>query len=131
MNAKRGQGAFFCRGTQEAENPVITRSPLDSRLGIQVPGTCRYKPNWGRMLQKSCAQIAVAVASTCQFVVVSVFFHEGIENLNLSNPWLIDQNRIRKVNRDSGMFGTSRHQLESKIHRWTNANDHDTATTPC
>jgi hypothetical protein len=35
------------------------------------------------------------------------------------------------VNRDSGMFGTSRHQLESKIHRWTNANDHDTATTPC
>jgi hypothetical protein len=102
MNAKRGQGAFFCRGTQEAENPVITRSPLDSRPGIQVPGTGSYKPNWGRMLRKSCAQIAVAVASTCQFVVVSVFFQEGIENLNLSNPWLIDQDGIRKVNRDSG-----------------------------
>lgn len=83
------------------------------------------------MLRKSCAQIAVAVASTCQFVVVSVFFQEGIENLNRSNPWLIDQDGIQKVNRDSGLFGTSRHQLESKIHRRTDANDDDTATTHC
>ena len=42
---------------------------------------------------------------------------------------LIDQNRIQKMDRDAGMFRTSQHQLECKIHQRADADCHVTLTT--
>ena len=54
-----------------------------------------------------------------QLVIVKFFTQIRIQDFHLSDPWLTDQDRVQKVDRDPGMLRTSEHQLEGKIHEWT------------
>jgi hypothetical protein len=59
-----------------------------------------------------------------QLVIVEFFAQKRIQDFYLSDPWLTDQDRVQKVDRDPGMLGIAEHQLEGKIHEWTDSNGH-------
>jgi hypothetical protein len=66
-----------------------------------------------------------------QLVVFSFLPQKRIQDLNMCDLRLIHQNRIQKMNRDTGMLRTSQHQLECEIHQRADADCHVILTTHC
>ena len=100
--------------------------------GRIVRQTLRH-PGWQRCLhfdiQKSTMLVSRQNVQNRQLVVVTVFPQKRIQNFDMRDLWLIGQNRVQKVDRHTGMLRTPQHQLERKIHRWTDTNCHVSATT--
>ena len=102
------------------------------QIGVVVRQSLRH-PGWQRCLHLDVQHPAMFISrqnvQDRQLVVLKLLIQKRIQELYVCDLWLIDKNRIQKMDRHAGMLGTTQHKLECEIHKRTDAYCHVSVAT--